>query len=160
MTSTSIYHYVYRITNVVEKKHYYGKRSSKCDPKQDLGKIYFSSSTDKEFIVDQKKNPQNYRYKIVQKFCDGKSAILRESRLHKMFSVGANQKFYNRVNQTPSGYDSTGTHINKDKMIVKDKYGKFSSLSKDDNRIISGEFVHISTGFAVVKNKNGENLKV
>jgi DNA polymerase-1 len=53
MTSSNIYHYVYRITNVVEGKHYYGKRSSKIGPKLDLGKKYFSSSRDKQFIQDQ-----------------------------------------------------------------------------------------------------------
>ena len=43
-------YYVYRITNVVEKKHYYGKRKTKKFPKNDLGYSYLSSSTDKEFI--------------------------------------------------------------------------------------------------------------
>ena len=53
-------YYVYRITNTVLNKHYYGYRSCKIDPKEDLGKKYFSSSRDKEFIKDQKQNPLNY----------------------------------------------------------------------------------------------------
>ena len=36
MTSNTIYHYVYRITNLINNKHYYGKRSSKYKPKYDL----------------------------------------------------------------------------------------------------------------------------
>ena len=34
-------HYVYRITNKIENKHYYGVRSCKIDPKLDLGIKYF-----------------------------------------------------------------------------------------------------------------------
>lgn len=37
------FHYVYRITNLVEGKHYYGVRSSKVSPFNDLGTKYFSS---------------------------------------------------------------------------------------------------------------------
>ena len=36
------FHYVYRITNIVENKHYYGSRTSKINPYDDLGKKYFS----------------------------------------------------------------------------------------------------------------------
>jgi len=108
MTSKCIYHYVYRITNLVEKKHYYGKRSSKVDPKEDLGKKYFSSSTDKEFIVDQKNNLQNYRYKIVGIFESAEIAVLREIRLHTKFKVGENFRFYNKARQSAAGFDRTG----------------------------------------------------
>ena len=43
MTSNIIYHYVYRITNLINNKHYYGKRSSKIEAKLDLGLKYYSS---------------------------------------------------------------------------------------------------------------------
>ena len=49
-------HYVYRITNIILKKYYYGVRSCRIEPKKDLGHKYFSSSTDKLFIQDQKRN--------------------------------------------------------------------------------------------------------
>jgi hypothetical protein len=114
MSSNTIYHYVYRITNIVAKKHYYGKRSSKCDPKLDLGVKYFSSSTDKEFIQDQKLNSQNYRYKILQTFSSGSLAILRESKLHHKFNVGNNPNFYNKINQTPNGFDHSSIEFSKE----------------------------------------------
>lgn len=94
MTSTSIYHYVYRITNIVENKHYYGKRSSRISPTLDLGIKYISSSTDTAFITDQKNNPQNYRYKIVRILSSSKEACELEIILHEKFDVGRNQKFY------------------------------------------------------------------
>ena len=37
-------HYVYRITCITTKKHYYGVRSCEVEPSKDLGKKYKSSS--------------------------------------------------------------------------------------------------------------------
>lgn len=142
MSSNTIYHYVYRITNIVEKKHYYGKRSSKCDPKLDLGVKYFSSSTDKEFILNQKNNPQNYKYKIVAKFDSASLAILRESKLHYKFDVAINLKFYNKVKQTFSGFDRTGI---TDFVTVRDKSGVCFNIHKNDPKYLSGELKHIAT---------------
>lgn len=102
------YHYVYRITNVETKTHYYGKRTSKIEPNLDLGINYFSSSSNKEFKLDQINNPHNYKYKIVQKFKTSKDAIFRESILHNRFNVGINPNFYNRTKQTPKGFDFSG----------------------------------------------------
>ncbi len=109
MDNISIYHYVYRITNLVENKHYYGKRSSKIHPKHDIGVKYFSSSKDRNFIADQKSNPQNYKYKIIRRFENSKSALEFEVLLHNKFDVGRNVNFYNRAKQTSSGFDTTGT---------------------------------------------------
>ena len=137
MSSKYIYHYVYRITNTIENKHYYGKRSSKCDPKEDLGKKYFSSSTDEEFILDQKLNPQNYRYKIVQRFKDGKSAILRESKLHHKFNVSNSLKFYNKVKQNPNGYDLTDIEFSKEIRAKMSKSAKGRIVSAETRRKLS-----------------------
>lgn len=147
MTSQTIYHYVYRITNTVEKKHYYGKRSSKCDPRKDLGKKYFSSSSDREFKVDQKNNPQNYRYKIVGIFKTAEIAVLREIRLHLKFKVGENFRFYNKARQTASGFDRTGC-------IMPEGFGE--KHSKD----ISGEKHPLfgKTHSEITKNKISKSL--
>ncbi len=108
MTSNIIYHYVYRITNLVENKHYYGKRSTKTLPHLDLGHRYFSSSKDKSFINDQKINPSHYKYKIIANFETAKKAISFEIKLHNKFNVGQNPFFYNLAKQTSTGFDSTG----------------------------------------------------
>ena len=65
MISKTAYHYVYRITNLMTNRHYYGKRSSNIHPKLDIGVRYFSSSKDKQFKQDQLDNPDHYKYKIV-----------------------------------------------------------------------------------------------
>lgn len=105
-----MHHYVYRITNTTLKKHYYGKRSSKHSPAQDLGVKYFSSSTDKAFKQDQKDNSQNYRYKVVRVFETAAEAVAFETMLHHKFQVAKNSAFYNRANQTGNGFDTTGQY--------------------------------------------------
>jgi hypothetical protein len=100
---------VYRITNILTHKHYYGYKScSKRDPKDILGKTYFSSSSDKEFIAEQKNHPERFRYKIVAKFSTKEEALQREIRLHTLFDVGLNDSFYNRSKQTSDKFDMTG----------------------------------------------------
>ena len=94
------FHYVYRITNTVVNKHYYGVRSSKIDPKLDLGFKYFSSSTDKEFIKEQQENRHIFKYKIVKQFDSRKEANQFEIDLHWKFDVARNETFYNRAKAT------------------------------------------------------------
>ena len=62
------FHNTYRITNIKERMYYYGVHSCDCLPEEEIGLTYFSSSKNKEFIKDQKENPQNYKYKIIKIF--------------------------------------------------------------------------------------------
>jgi hypothetical protein len=89
--------YVYRITNTVLSKHYYGVRQTTLNAKDDLGIFYFSSSTDKEFKTDQKKNKQNYKYKVIKVFDNRLDAYNYEIKMHKKFNVGKNTSFYNKT---------------------------------------------------------------
>jgi len=113
------HHYIYRITNIKLKKHYYGVRSSIDLPNKDLGIKYFSSSTDFEFINDQKNNPQDYKYVIVSIFNSREEASLFEIKLHERFDVARNPNFYNKSRQTSKAWDTSGTFHSlgtKDKM--------------------------------------------
>ena len=103
-----MFYYVYRITNMVENKHYYGKRTSKNVPGEDLGIIYFSSSTNKQFIEDQKTNRINYKYKILKICATAAEATEYEIKLHAKFKVGSNDQFYNKVSQTSKKFDMSG----------------------------------------------------
>lgn len=137
----SIYYYVYRITNKIENKHYYGKRTCyKVHPKDDIGVTYFSSSKDKLFKLDQKENPQNYKYKVIKIFNSDNEAIAYESMLHNKFQVAINPNFYNKSKQTKNGFDTTG------KVSVKDKENNYFSVSKNDERYLSGELVGVTKG--------------
>ncbi len=100
-------HYVYRITNNILNKHYYGTRGS-LQPSKDIGIKYFSSSSNEEFINDQKLNPKNYRYKIIMIFDSRVDAVAMEIKLHNRFDVAKNESFYNKAKQTSTGFDTTG----------------------------------------------------
>lgn len=96
--------YVYRITNILMKKYYYGFRQCRILPKDDLGIKYFSSSKDNDFILDQKNNKNNYKYKIIKIFDNKYDAINLEIKLHRKFNVAKNDLFYNKSNQTSVGF--------------------------------------------------------
>jgi len=99
-----MYYYTYRITNQVLSKHYYGSRKCEIEPHKDLGIAYFSSSSDHDFINDQIQNPHNYRYKVVGIYQSREAAYDAEIRLHARHDVKNNPSFYNKANQTSSGF--------------------------------------------------------
>lgn len=110
LKTNQLYHYVYRITNIVENKHYYGSRSISILPKDDLGVLYFSSSNDLEFIQDQKDNPRNYKYKVLRVHDKRIDCLLFESYLHSIFNVKDHKSFYNLSNQSLTGFDYSEGH--------------------------------------------------
>jgi len=89
------YHYVYRITNKIMNKHYYGAKSTNNPNLIESLKQYKSSSTDKEFIKDQKENPQNYKYKVVKQFETREEANKYEKLILVKFKADKNPSFYN-----------------------------------------------------------------
>lgn len=104
-------HYVYRITNLTTSKYYYGSRVTKLDPSLDLGTKYFSSSSDKIFVLEQKSKPYNFKYKIIKIFDNSGDTIIYESFLHQKLSVSSNINFYNKSNQRPFGFSLTNNPI-------------------------------------------------
>lgn len=141
MSTKSIYHYVYRITNLIENKHYYGSRTCKgINPIEDLGIKYISSSHDIDFICEQKDHPENFKYKIIRIFNTRYDANLFEIYIHEKFDVKNNDNFYNRVNATTdikdlysyiTNYGSGTTGL----AIVKDENGNIFSTPKDNPEI-------------------------
>jgi len=113
MSNKSIYanhthHYAYQIFNTKTGKFYIGVRQSKVDPIKDLGIRYFSSSYDKDFIHDQKLNPQDYEYTVLGMFSSRKEAVAEEIALHNLYNVGQNKRFYNQSKQSSTGFDTSG----------------------------------------------------
>lgn len=156
MASNPIYHYVYRITNKLEGKHYYGKRSSRISPFDDLGKKYFSSSTDSKFKREQKQFPERFKYKVVFIYDSLESSLRRETELHMKFRVGTNPKFYNIVTQTNNKlrFDSTGC------IRVNDEQGNSFFVKLDDPKFLTGEVTAFSKNTAVVIDSNGDIFRV
>ena len=135
-----MYHYTYRITNTKERMYYYGVHSCVCQPKEDIGVKYWSTSKNKEFKADIKNNPQNYKYKVIKIFGTRVEAVQHEMFLHKKFNVGVNNKFYNDSIQTSTGFDTTG------RCPGKDKDGNKFLVNVDDPRFLSGELVSTTKG--------------
>lgn len=126
------YHYVYRITNTVTKMHYYGDRSCNSHPSEDIGKKYFSTSSLKFFIKDQKLNPQDYKYKIVRIFetCREDANSLEE-KLHKLFDVKNHPKFINRANQQSTFRLNNETKSEKQYRLNKSLQTKYDNKTYD-----------------------------
>lgn len=179
-------HYVYQITEISSAKKYIGVRTCKGEPKDDLGVVYFSSSTDKDFIKNQKTNHNNYKYEILNIHSCRQDAIDDEIKLHELYDVGNNPNFFNKSKQTSSGFDTSGCtvaidncgnrilvpindprlltkeliHISTGNIIVKDNSGNKYVIKNNDERLQSGNFFGISKGKITVKDENGNILQV
>ena len=101
--SKSIYkkfNYVYQIAEANTDMKYIGVRGANIKPEYDLGTNYFSSSSNKEFIKNQKNNISNYIYSILSIHDNRCDAINEEIRLHELYDVENNIEYYNKKNQT------------------------------------------------------------
>lgn len=125
-------HYIYRITHITNKEYYYG---SKTGDTSILGVKYFSSSLDEEFIKDQNLNPLDYKYKVIRIFDNPADKMLFESYLHQKFNVKKRNNFYNRSNQTPFGFDTTGNKEIAQKISNSLKGRKHSTKTKENMSI-------------------------
>ena len=152
----SKYHYVYRITNTQEKKHYYGARSSKIEPKLDLGIKYFSSSKDKDFIQEQKENKDIFKYKVIKIFQARKEADKHEIFLHNKFNVKSHKQFYNSINAGTINFTVTEENHwihSKTAEEIKTIYNKVSTKNKTSIYKQLEKFGHWT------ENKGGKEVK-
>ena len=111
------YHYVYIIVDLNNNKKYIGSRSCSIHPVDDLGKKYFSSSSNKEFIKNQKKYPNRFKYKIIDIMPSRKSAIELEISLHEWFKVDVNSEYYNKAKQTSKKFSTQGIKFSKERNL-------------------------------------------
>jgi len=131
------FYYVYRITNIFDKTHYYGSRVSNKKPEIDFWS-YGTSSKQIGRVNHIKECRNEYKLKIIKVFDNNASKILYESYLHDYFDVKNNDKFWNKTNQTPFGFDTTG------KISVKNKNNISFLIDSGDERFISGELIGVT----------------
>lgn len=141
------YSYVYLITEISTNKKYIGVRSCDINPENDLGKTYFSSSTNKDFINRQKSCKEDYLYEVLSIFKTRKEANEEEIRLHDLYNVGINEKFYNKAKSKSNGFDTSG------KVVVKDENNNTMLVPVNDPRYLSGELISTIKNKVVVKIK-------
>ena len=130
-----MHHYVYRILEKPTLKFYIGLRSSEVTPKKDLGSVYFSSSSDSEFINNQKMFPENYIYSIINTYPTRKAAAEMETALLEMVAPRDNVMCFN----ASIGYHNNLEHawnkgFTKQNSPAVRKYAK--SLAK--TRVVKG----------------------
>ena len=94
-----MYHYLYRITNKLEGKHYYGSRSSVVEPTSDLGVRYFSSSTAVRKDI-RRLGVSAFKFKVVSYHDKRTDAYSAEERIQRRLRVVERPEFYNRSYQT------------------------------------------------------------
>ena len=134
------YNYVYQITEISTGMKYIGSRGTKqSNPLKDLKK-YKSSTLDECFELNQKLNPLNYHYEILSYHSTRNETTLEESRLHFLYDVKCNPKYYNRSNQTPNGFSTAG------KVVVIDSFNNKILVNIDDPRYLSGELTYFKVG--------------
>ena len=98
----SQYYYVYRLTCTASfpERYYYGYRSSKVPPEQD---VYWSSSKYVRAAMKQW-GQESFRKKILAVYSTSDEAIAHEIALHAKFDVKNHPAFFNRANQTSKGF--------------------------------------------------------
>ncbi len=141
------YHYTYRITNIKERMYYYGVHSCDCLPKEDIGIKYWSTSKRDGFIVHQKQNPEQYKYKVIKIFGTRVEAVEHEIFLHSKFDVKLHEKFYNDSNQTSTGFDTTGRKFSNNNY----RLGKTMMFLEKVQKFIPDEIVdeYVSLGWVI-----------
>jgi hypothetical protein len=156
-----MYNYVYKITNKETGKMYIGTRSSKDLPKNDLGSKYFSSSFDKDFILEQKQKPHLFDYNILYTFDTRLEAIEYEIYLHSFYDIARNPLFYNRSKQTSTRFDTTGTNF-KNSEITKIKKSEATKKAYEEGRknVDGKNNPMFGNGYKLKGAKNGRALKI
>ena len=117
--------------------YYIGIRTCEGDPKHDLGIKYFSSSSHKEFIQDQKTNPACYEYQVLNTFPSREQLILAEIFTHSIWQVKDDPKSYNRVNATVKMFDCKGMKWSDAQRLVHSQRCKGKKLSSQHKLAIS-----------------------
>jgi hypothetical protein len=132
------YHYVYQITNKLNNKSYIGKRTTSVKPTDDLGFSYISSSTDQDFINEQKNNPENFIYEILKEFDTSEDAIEYEILMHNRHNVASSHLFYNKSKQNSVGFSTEGTrHSPKTIEKMKKWHSTRPPMSEEQKKKIS-----------------------
>jgi len=164
---------VYRIT--YKNKYYIGKRSSKNKPEFDIGFSYFTSGC---LQTKFKNKPNEFKIKIIKNFESANLAVAFEVKYHKRLNVGCHKLFYNKANQTCSGFDTTG-HIrsnlgyiktsalnndcvafSKGYVSVKDKDGNTCRVKTTDPRYLNNELISVAVGCVNAIDKNGHKIQL
>ena len=162
------YHYLYKTTNLINNKYYYGMHSTS---KLDDG--YLGSGLILRRAI-RKYGKDNFKREIIEMF------DTREDLIQAEIDLITNELLYEdlcmNLKQGGSGgftneqhkYNCTlsasiiniGNQYYKNKVSVKDNDGNTFSISVDDTRYLSGELKHITKNTISIKDKDGNCFRV
>lgn len=140
-------HYlVYQITNLINNKIYIGIHGT-----DDIEDGYMGSGTRLKRAI-KKYGIENFIKEILFNFDNPDEMILKESEL-------VDRKFIARKDVYNIKIGGEGW-LTFDSVTVKDKDGCFFRVHKNDNRLLNGDLLPVTTGFVPVKDSNGETFQV
>ncbi|RLD45402.1 MAG: hypothetical protein DRI86_05670, partial [Bacteroidetes bacterium] len=90
-------YYTYIIFDPISLKRYVGYRGTFLTPAEDLGQIYFSSTTNEE-LKDILTKPNNLEYIVLDIFRDEKEAAKAEKEILSRNAAAKNPLFWNLSN--------------------------------------------------------------
>ena len=166
------YYYLYKITNLINNKYYYGVHST-----DDINDGYMGSGSLIKKAI-KKYGKVNFKKEILEYFNDKEQMYQREAEIinETVINDKACYNFKLGGEGGTSGYipvkDKNGntfavkmndprflngevTGITKGKFKAKDKNGNIIMISKEDPRYLSGELIGINKGKVPVKDENG-----
>jgi hypothetical protein len=148
--------YVYIIYDLKSLKCYIGSRGTNKNPYDDIGKSYFSSSSNKEFIKEQKNNRERFFYVVLGNFKTREEALNLEIELHNKFNVKDNPLFYNKANQTSTKFTLSEQSKNK----LKETFKRIGNHQKGERNSQYGTmWVYDLKRKCSYKIKRGEKIK-
>lgn len=136
-----MHHYVYRVTNTTDRKHYYGVRSCNCHPEQDLGIRYLSSSRVLKRDV-KRLGTDAFKWKILKTFSTRELAEQFEIKCHRRLNVTHRNDFYNlTIAKVGCAVWHGQRHSDKMKKYLRDVLTtKMQQMSADQRSVKFGNF--------------------
>lgn len=141
-----LYHYLYKTTNLINKKYYIGIHST-----DDLDDGYLGSGVYLKKAI-KKYGRQNFSKEFLG-FYSTRQELSYAERCIVTEDIVTNPNTYNLILGGDSVIDNGG--ITTGMVTVKNALGQTFLVRKDDPKYISGEYVFIRTGIGAYKDKCG-----
>lgn len=135
------YHYFYKITNLINGHYYYGVHNT-----DNLNDGYMGSGVRLKYAY-KKYGCEHFKKEILKYFNSAKEAFEYEAEIVTEDLV-YNSDCYN-ISYGGDGWQNIGY------AIVRDNNGTIFKVSKDDERLKTGELKYFSSGYAAMKDKHG-----
>lgn len=139
------YHFLYKTTNLLNGKFYYGMHST-----TDLDDGYLGSGRHLKNSI-KKYGKENFNRKIISFFDSREDLVKAEIELITEDLI-----------EDPNCYNAQmgGDGWKPNTIPVKDIKGNYFRVYKEDSRYLSGELAHVSTGTVIVRDKDNNCFRV